>query len=282
MKRARFMKDMLFFCIGSFLYASAVTVFISGNEISPGGFTGIATALNHLTGIPSGITLFLLNIPVLILGLIKFGGIFIIKTAVVTVITSVCLTVTDIFLPVFQIDKILAAVFGGMFVGLGISLIMLRGGTSGGVDIIAKLINKKHRHLTVGRLILIMDAFVIMFAVAVYGNIESALYSVVAMFVSSRVMDTLLYGADKGKTLFIVTQKGSEICSQIGTKLRRGVTVIKAQGGYSRREQELLICTVRRHEVSAAYAVIEEIDPKAFITVNDAGEIIGEGFKAFE
>lgn len=282
MKKRELLKDIFFFSLGGFIYSAAVTMFISGNEISPGGFTGISTALHTLTGLPSGPILMVLNIPVLIIGFLKFGGLFIVKTAVATVLISASLTVTDIILPVFRVEKILAAVFGGILAGVGISIIMLRGGTSGGVDIIAKLINKKYRHMTVGRLILIMDAVVIMLAVAVYGNIESALYSVVAMFVSSRVMDTLLYGADKGKTLFIVTSKGSVICKAIGDRLKRGVTVIKAQGGWTGKDFELLMCTVRRHEVSSAYSVIEEFDPKAFITVNDAGEIIGEGFKAFE
>ena len=275
-------KDSFWYVVGGLIYASAVTMFVSGNEISPGGLTGISTAVNYITGFPSGILLLILNIPILIIGFLKFGGFFIIKTAVATVIISASLTVTDFFLPVFQIDKILAAVFGGILMGFGISLIMRRGATTGGVDIIAKLINRKFRHLTVGRLILMMDAAVIAIAVLVYRNIESALYSVISMYASSRVMDMMLYGADKGKIIYIVTDKATEICKEIADKLSRGVTILKATGGYTGKERTMLMCTVRRYEVSAVYSLIEENDPKAFITVSDAGEIIGEGFKRFD
>ena len=186
-------------------------MFISGNEISPGGITGIATALGYVFNIPSGILLFLLNIPILILGFIKFGGVFIVKTSIASSLLSFALTVTDITLPSFTIDKILAAVFGGVLMGTGLSLIMLRGATTGGIDIIAKLINRKFRHLTFGRLILLMDAVVIAVAALVYRNIESALYSVVAMYGTSYIMDMILYGGDKGKLIYIVTNYPKEI-----------------------------------------------------------------------
>ncbi len=281
LKVKKWIKDLMGYILGALIYSSAVTMFISGNEISPGGLTGISTAVNHLIGFPSGLLLLILNIPILILGFIKFGGVFIFKTAIATVILSASLTVTDLILPVFQIDKILAAVFGGILMGLGLSIIMLRGATSGGVDIVAKLINRKFRHFTVGRIILIMDAVVIAIAVFAYRNIESALYSIVSLYASSMVMDMMLYGADKGKIIYIVTDKPQEICNSIAHKLRRGVTVIKAIGGYTGKEHSLLMCTVRRYEVSAVYDIIEEADSKAFITVSDAGEIIGEGFKGF-
>ncbi len=271
--------DFLFWTVGCFIYASAVTMFISGNEISPGGITGIATAFGYVFNIPSGILLFLLNIPILILGFIKFGGVFIIKTAIASSLLSFALTVTDVTLPNFTIDKILAAVFGGVLMGTGLSLIMLRGATTGGIDIIAKLINRKFRHLTFGRLILLMDAVVIAIAALVYRNIESALYSVVAMYGTSYIMDMILYGGDKGKLIYIVTNYPKEICSDINLVLNRGVTILTAKGGYTGNERALLLCTLRRHEVSALYAIINKYDKKAFIVVGEAGEIIGEGFK---
>lgn len=272
--------DLLFYFLGSVIYSSAVTLFIEGNEISPGGLTGIATALNFLFSLPSGITLFLLNIPILILGLVKFGGIFIIRTAVATILVSVSLTFTELILPSFNIDRILAAVFGGILMGLGLSLVMLRGATTGGVDIIAKLINRRFRHFTVGRIILIIDSAVIAFAALAYRNIESVLYSVISLYAASLMMDTMLYGADKGKLIYIVTEKRQDICRDINYELRRGVTVVGAMGGYTGNEKWLLLCTVRRHEVVAVYDILKEHDPTAFVVVSDAGEIIGEGFKA--
>lgn len=271
--------DISVFFLGSFIYSSAVSMFVSPNEISPGGITGIATAFNYLFALPSGITLFILNIPILILGFIKFGGSFIIKTSVVTVILSFSLTVTDLLLPSFKIDKILASVFGGILMGLGLSLIMLRGATSGGIDILAKLINRRWRHFTVGKIILLMDAFVIGIAALAYKNIESALYSVIALYASSQIMDTVLYGADKGKLIYIITKYPTEICRDITGELHRGVTVLSAKGGYTGNENALLLCTVRRHEVSSVYAIIDKTDPSSFIVVSDVGEILGEGFR---
>lgn len=282
MKKKQIIKtvtDVVWYIIGSFVYSAAVTMFVSSNQISPGGITGIATALNYLFSIPSGLLLFILNIPLLIVGFISFGGAFIAKTALVTVIMSVSLSITDAFLPQFTIDKILASVFGGILMGLGISIVMLKGASTGGVDILAKFINRRFRHITMGRVILIIDAFVIAIATLVYRNIESALYSVVALYASSMIMDTVLYGADKGKLIYIVTEKSNEICKDINTRLERGVTVLKAYGGYTGNDRTLLLCTVRRYEVAGIYEVVESYDPKAFIVVTDVGEIIGEGFK---
>lgn len=272
--------DFLFYISGCLIYSSAVTLFVSANEISPGGITGISTAINHLSGIPSGIILLVFNIPILILGFVKFGKVFIARTAAVTVILSFCLDLTEALLPHIETDKILASVFGGILMGTGLSMVMSRGATTGGIDIIAKLINKKFRHITVGRVVLYADALVIAFAALVYRNIESALYSVISLYASSRIMDTVLYGADKGKILYIITSNPDEICRQIAEKLKRGTTKIKVMGGYKGENRIMLLCTVRRHEVSGVYSIINAVDNRAFVVAGEAGEIIGEGFKA--
>ena len=274
--------DLIWYIIGSIIYSTAVTVFISPNRFSPGGFTGVATILNYLLNIPSGFFLLLLNIPVLILGFLKFGGYFIAKTTVATILLSFSLTVTDLLLPPAGIDRILAAVFGGILMGLGISLIMLRGATTGGVDIIAKLINKKAKHLTLGRLILIFDAFVITVSTLIYRNLESALYSVISIYATSVIMDIMLYGGDKGKTVFIISNSYKEICNDITRILGRGVTLFSAKGGYTGNDKMVLFCTVRRHEVSDIYEITDKYDRNAFIVLSDAGEIIGEGFKSLK
>ena len=271
--------DVFFYMLGSFIYSSAVTVFISANEISPGGFTGIATLFNYLSGVPTGFVLLVLNIPVIIIGFIKLGGVFIVKTAVVTVMVSVGLEITDKIFVSMKFDRILAAIFGGIMMGAGLGLILLRGAATGGVDIIAKLINRHFRHLTVGRLILLMDGVVIVAAAIVYQNIESALYSAVTMYMGSYFMDTILYGADKGRIIYAVTSKPQEISDDIAEKMERGVTHIGVKGGYTGEDRIMLMCTVRVSEVSQLYSIIDRHDPSAFIVVSDAGEIIGEGFK---
>ncbi len=275
-------KNYLWYTLGSIIYSIAVVVFISPNEISPGGITGIATILNFLVNIPTGITLFILNIPILILGYKGFGGKFIFHTTLVTGLISFILTVCEGVLPQIKLDRILAAVFGGSLLGVGISIIMLHGSTTGGLDIIAKLINKKYRHLTVGKIILALDGVVIVLAVIAYGNLESALYSIISMFANSVVMDRLLYGGDRGKMIYAITSKYEEICEGVSKELKRGVTVIDVKGGYTGENRKMLMCSVRIYEVAGLYAIIEKYDPTAFIVVTEAGEIIGEGFKGFE
>ena len=278
----KYIKDYLWYILGSIIYAIAVTVFISPNEISPGGITGVATVLNYLFGSPTGITMFILNIPILILGYYKCGKGMIINTTAVTVISSFAMTITENLFYTFKMDKIIASIFGGIFLGFSISIIMRHGATTGGVDIIAKIINRKYRHLTVGKIILITDVAVVVLAVLAYGKLESALYSVVTMFASSRVMDYMLYGSDRGKVVYIITDKPSEVSKSLVHDLSRGVTILDVTGGYTGEKRKMLMCSVRPYEVSALYSIIEKFDPKAFITVTEAGEIIGEGFKRFD
>ena len=273
------LKDLLWYTVGSIIYAIAVTIFISANEISPGGLTGIATLLNYTLHVPTGLTILVLNIPILIFGFIKFGGKFIIGTAVATTMVSFAITFVEEVVPTVKVDKILASIFGGCLLGLGISLIMLHGATTGGVDIVAKLINKRFRHFTVGKIILILDAAVILLAVIVYKNIESALYSVVTMFASARVMDSMLYGGDRGKVIYTITSKPDEICKSVSQELSRGITLFDVTGGYTGEKRKMLMCSLRPFEVSLFYSLVEKYDPKAFIIVTEAGEIIGEGFK---
>lgn len=271
--------DILFYIFGGALYAAAVVMLITPNEISPGGVTGVASLLNVLFSFPIGTMVLLLNIPLLIAGYLRFGGFFIIKTGVATLMVSLILDLFASVLKPIYLDKILAAVFGGILMGAGLSLVMLKGATTGGMDIVAKLINRRFPHITVGRLMLAGDAAVVLLAAAVYRNAESGLYSIVALYASSRMMDVILYGSDKGKIIYIITESPKRAAEEITGILHRGVSLIDVIGGYTGKEHKMLMCTVRRNEVSAVFKMIKTVDPRAFIVVGEAGEIIGEGFK---
>ncbi len=271
--------DMILMAMGSFLYALSITALIDANMLSAGGVTGVSTLIHRFTNIPTGLLVFVINIPIIILGFIKLGKKFIVKTAIATAMVSLSLEITETYIPAYETDNILAAIFGGIIMGLGLSFVFMRGGTTGGVDIIAKVINQRFRHLTVGRVLLTMDGLVIIITAIVFRNIETALYSVIAMFVSSKVMDTVLYGSDKGKIIYIVTDNPEEISRAIIEKVGRGVTMLKSRGAYTGKEREMLMCTVRLNEVSAVYSVVNEFDKNAFVVVGEAGEILGEGFK---
>lgn len=274
-----FITDMIFYIFASAVYSVAVLLFLSGNEISPGGLTGIATMLNYLFALPVGTVVFVLNIPLLILGFMKFGGIFIVKTAISTVTMSLVLDIASGLLPKLKLDSPLAAVFGGLLMGFSISLFLLRGSTTGGVDIIAKLINSKFTHLTVGRLILLADTAVIALSCLVYKNIESALYSVIALYASSKITDAMLYGEDRGKIIFIVTEEAGRVSQAVMSLVKRGVTLVSVTGAYTGATRKMLICTVRINETAAVLRAVREHDKNAFTIISDAGEIIGEGFK---
>lgn len=271
--------DILYFFTGAIIYSVSVNMFLSPNGISPGGFTGVAAVINYITNIPTGAMLFAFNIPVLILGYIKMGGMFILKTSFVTVLVSLSLDVSAKLLPIIRADGILVSMFGGILMGIGLSLILLRGATTGGVDIIAKFINRKYRHLSVGKIILMADGVVILLNALVYKNAESALYSIVAMYMGTRLMDVLLYGADKGKIIYIITNSPDEICNEINHSVGRGVTKLSVTGAYTGETKIMLMCTVRIHEVAAIHDIVKQCDDHAFMVVSDAGEIIGEGFK---
>lgn len=272
-------KDLAFASLGCILYSVGVVMFITPNEISPGGFTGVATVLSYLSDIPSGILFLILNVPVVIIGFLKLGGVFIIKTAFASGVVSLSLDILEGRLPVATSDKTLAAVFGGIVMGIGLSIVMLRGASTGGVDIIAKLINRRHRHISVGKVILAADGIVIILAALVYKNISTALYSVVSMYVTSTVLDKMLYGADKGKVVYVISDFADTIAEEIAERMERGVTKVYSKGGYTGKDRFMLMCVLRVHEVSQLYKIVEKNDPSAFITVSDAGEILGEGFK---
>lgn len=271
--------DLLFFTAGGAVYAAAVLVFLSSNKISPGGVTGIASVLNYLSGFPIGTAVFLLNLPLLLLGFFKLGGIFIVKTTVGTFIMSVALDIGEAVFPYFKLDIMLSAIFGGLLMGLGQSLFMLRGATTGGSDIVAVLINRKIPHMTVGRLILLTDAAVVVLAAVVYKNFESALYSVVALYAATKIIDIVIYGADRGKIVYAITGKPDKMSGEIMSLVGRGITVIDATGAYTGAKKKMLMCTVRPNEVSAVCKIIRRNDGEAFTVIADAGEILGEGFK---
>ncbi len=277
--RKNFIEDLLLYILGCLIYSFAVTSIITPNNISAGGFTGIATLVNYLYDFPIGLTLLLLNIPIIIIAFIKIGSEFILKTAVATFILSFTLDFSQKIFPKILLDNLLSSVFGGILMGMGLGIIFIRGATTGGVDIIGKLVNKRHPHITVGKVIFFADIIVILLATITYKMLESGLYSIIALFASSRIVDTVIYGFDKAKIAIVFTKKSNDICNFVINNMNRGISKIKAYGGYKGEENTMLICTLRRHEVSKLSNKIKELDPKAFVILTDASEIIGQGFK---
>lgn len=269
--------DLLFYTVGCFVYAASVIILMRPNGISPGGLTGIATLLNTLVSLPIGLGVILLNIPIFIVGFISLGGEFLIKTAIATVISSVALDLCGGLLTPYSVDGILAAVFGGILSGFGLGLVMLRGATTGGVDIIAKLINRKWQYFSIGRCILIMDGIVVLLSIFVYKSLQNGMYTVISIYTASKIMDAVIYGAGQGKFIYIVTEN-RELEKIIMRELKRGVTRINAVGAYTGNDKLMLLCAVRQYEIKRIINIVKANDKGAFTVVTNTAEIMGEGF----
>lgn len=272
-------KDYLLFFIGSVIYALSVNCFTSPNNIAPGGLTGVGIMLNYLFEFPIGTATLVMNIPLFIWAYISLGKQFLGKSAVATVMVSVIIDAVKLLpIPSYTGDRLLAAIFGGVFAGAGLALIFLRGGTTGGTDLLARLFAKRFRAVPMGRMILFFDAAVVTSSIFVFGNIESALYAFITIYVSSNVIDSVLYGKDTGKVLFIVTKNPEAVSKSIIEKLGRGVTVMQGKGAYTGEDSHVLMCAVRRNEVFRVRDIMVQIDPSSFIIVGDAAQVLGQGF----
>ncbi len=281
-KAARLALDGGFYLLGSICYALSVNVFSAPNQIAPGGVTGVATLLNYAFHLPIGAMILVINLPLLIAAWRKCGVGFTVRTLIVTVLSSVVIDVTARFLPPFRGEMILVALFGGVLSGAGLGLIYMRGATTGGSEIVARLLERRLRHVPIGRLILLVDAVVVAVSALVYRQIESALYALILIFVSSLVMDAIVYGGEKGKMLLIMSRREELIARRILQQMGRGVTLLNATGAYTGTDKRVLLCAVRRSEVYQLRTIVQDTDPDAFLIVVSTEEVLGEGFKSIE
>lgn len=276
--------DYVIIFVGAVLYATSVNTFTAPNDIAPGGLTGVSTMLHYLFSLPIGVMILVLNIPLFIWGAIENGKKFLTKTIVATVFISVLIDVMEPFSFKYEGDTLLASVFGGLLSGLGLAFIFFRGGTTGGTDIVARNIHKRVPHISMGTVILSCDALIIASAAFVYHSIESALYAVITVFVSTKVIDTVVYGIahDNGKLMFIVTDKFEELSKTIMEQVGRGVTLLDAQGAYSNDTKKVLLCALRPSQVHKTKVIVNSVDENAFIIVTTANAISGKGFASSE
>lgn len=276
----RYAADYLVIALGAAVYALSVDFFTAPNGIAPGGVTGLSTMLNHLIATPIGFTALLLNIPLFIWGAVESGARFIIRTIAASALASVLIDAFSAFGISYQGDRMIAAIFGGILSGLGLGLIFLRGGSTGGTDIIARNLNRRFPYLSIGNIVLISDAVVVALSAVVYGSLENALYAVVAIFTSTKLIDAVVFGfsRDNGKLLIIITAKSDEVADLITTREDRGVTLLSARGGYSKTDLGVILCAVRPHDAYRIRSAVTETDGSAFIVTTTATAISGKGF----
>jgi len=271
-----------FIIIGSFILATGFVLFITPYKIVPGGVYGISIVLHYLFGTPVGIMALAFDIPLTILGVKILGPRFGFKTVLGFSLTAIFTDTLSYFWgsePLVKGDALLSSIFGGVLLGIGIGLIFRAKATSGGSDIVAMMINKKTK-IPLGLLMIYVDSLIVLFGLIVFRDWKIPLYSWIVIFITGKVIDIVLEGVSYDKSLFIISEKHEEIREKIISNLNRGGTYIDGKGMYNMADRKIIFTVVSRRELALLEEYIHQIDPNAFLTVLDAREILGEGFRS--
>ncbi|MCI5667571.1 MAG: YitT family protein [Oscillospiraceae bacterium] len=280
----RWVIDIAVIIAGSGVYALGVHCFTAPNNIAPGGVTGLATIVSFVTDLNIGMLITVMNIPLLIAGFFLLNRGTMIKTLIGVVVLSV---MTDWLLkdvPVYVADSgggILAALFGGLLMGAGLGIVYGREGTTGGTDIINKIINRFKPEIKLGQISFLVNAAVALSGYIVYKNLDVVLYAIVSVFVQSRVIDGLVYGGLEGKFLMIFSEKPQEIADRL-LKLKRGVTLLSGEGAYSGENRQVVCIAVHKNEYVKVKRIVKQTDPNAFVIITGASEVLGKGFQKLD
>lgn len=260
------------------IYAVAVSLFLDPNSLAPGGVTGIAIILNRLAGMETGTWMFLINIPILAIGMWKFGWKFILSTLYCTAVTSFF---TNLLTPVGAVtaDPLLAALVGASLMAVALGLVFKAGATTGGTDIIIKLLRLRFPYLKTGFLFLLTDAVIVTASAFVFKNLDTALYAGIVVFINSVLLDLVLYGRDGAKMFFIISDSPETIVSRLLEELDISATYISGKGAYSGLDKKVILCVVKKPLSPKLEEIVRQEDPKAFTIITSASEIYGEGYK---
>ena len=276
-----YVKSYAVITLGSILYALAYNIFYAPNLVAMGGLTGLGQVLNALIPVlPVGTTVFVMNVPLFFLGWKFIGGHLLVSSLYAMTFSSFAIDVMDMIYQFPPMDTMLAAIFGGALLGAGIGLVFAKGATTGGTDLIARLLKLKFAWLPMGTLVLIPDFIVIVLAAIAFGKVESALYGIVSLFVTTKVMDTVLYGLDSSKVAYIISDSCKAITDAV-MAMDRGATILHGEGAYSGDEKKVLMVAFKQKEIVPLKEKVNEIDPHAFLIVCDAHDVLGEGFRTY-
>ena len=270
--------DLVYMLLGSACFGVSVALFSAPNDIAPGGLTGIATVAHYLFGLPIGTTVLVLNLPLLIAAWRYLGKALTVRSLIGIGLSASVIDLAGALLPAYTGDKLLAALCGGVLTGLGLGLILSRGATTGGSEIVARLLERRRPDIPIGRLMLFIDGAVIAFSSLVYRRLESALYATVLVYISSLLTDRIVYGGRRGKVVLIFTRRADDLTAAVLSGLGRGVTRLAAVGGYSGKDLPVLLCAVSRTELYPLKRLIAATDPQAFFLLLSADEVLGNGW----
>jgi uncharacterized membrane-anchored protein YitT (DUF2179 family) len=271
-------KEYVLIVLGCALYAVSFQFFMYPNDIISGGITGIAMIVNYLTGWPVGVMIIAMNIPLFAISWRRFGVHFMVGSLVGMLLSAVMVDLFAVFHIVATRNLLLACIYGGGIKGLGLGLVYLAGATTGGVDIMAKFVRARMPYVNFGTIILVLDVVVIATFALVFDKFEGAMYSMIAMFIVSKVVDTVLYGVGISKVCYIISDRYDQLKGEITRQLHRGVTLLHGAGAYTGEEKQVLLCVIKKQQITDVRRLVRSIDPKAFCIVTDAKDVFGNGF----
>ncbi len=283
----------IFITLGAAITALAINIFLVPYKIAPGGLSGLATVLFYISDgkLPVGTTMLLINIPLFLLGFRNIGKRFFVRTIYGTVILSVIIDLTESYTTEFAKsfllngesfastpDILLYSIIGGFLSGIGLGIVLKMDGTTGGTELAARLLNKPLKNMTIGQLILWIDALIILVAIIAFNSVLIGLYSFVSLFITTKVIDAIVAGVDTSRAVLIISEREEEIAKKLLVELDRGVTELKGRGVYSGRDKNVLLCVVARTQIQQLKEIVQEIDKNAFMVLAEVKEVLGEGF----
>ncbi len=292
-KILNFLKVYGIITFGAAITALAINIFLVPYKIAPGGLSGLATVLYYISSgrFPVGTTMLIINIPLFIMGYKFIGRHFFIRTLYGTIILSVIIDLSEAYMSdlakkllVNEVgsastpDILLYSIIGGFLSGIGLGLVLKMEATTGGTELAAKLLNRPLKNLTIGQILLGIDALIILFAIIVFNSVIIGLYSLVSLFITTKIIDAMVEGVDYARAVLIVSEHQEIIAKRIISEMDRGVTELKGRGVYSGKDKNVLLCVLSRNEIQHLKEIVHAIDASAFMILADVREVLGEGF----
>lgn len=274
--------DVAYTVVSCAITALGITMFTLPNRIAPGGTSGLATIFVELTPISMGAWNLIINAPLMLIAFRQLGFKRLTKTIMGISLLSVFLDFFGKYFPVYKDDLLIAALFGGVLLGAGSGILFLRGGSTGGVDLLAVLLLRIMPNIPLGTIIMSCNMIIVVAATLVFHNLNVAIYSCITLFISGRVVDVITQGVDFAKVIYIITTKGDDVSAALITEEGRGVTQIQATGGYTKEQKQVLMTVVKKNRVAQLLRLVKEVDPSSFTYVVNSTEVRGNGFKHLE
>ncbi len=267
--------------VGTSVFALGFDLFLLPNELNVGGLSGLAMILVHVLGVGSvGLITTLVNLPLFIIGGKKIGKTFFAGSLIGMLSLSVAIDAFAV-LPVPNVEPLIAVLYGGVLCGVGAGIVFVAGASTGGSDIVVRLLKMRYQHVPIGTITMLFDAVVAILTGLVFQDVSKTLYSGIAIFVTGTVVDAVVYRFDYSKVVLIISKQYEEIAHAVGEKLQRGATFLHGQGVYSGNETKVVLTAVKRQQIAELKALVVEIDPAAFIIVQEAHQVLGDGFARF-